>query len=101
MTTFNVRLSIGRDDMATKIKIELDHDGIRELLCSAPIANECEKAAQKIANVAGDGFEVTKSKQVGFGGGRVGVGVEAATREARLAESEDKVLSRAVSQCRS
>ena len=31
--------------MATKVKIELNHDGIRELLMSQPIANECEKAA--------------------------------------------------------
>lgn len=87
--------------MATKIRIELDHDGIRDLLCSAPIAAECEKAAAKIANAAGDGFEVTKSRQIGFGGGRVGVGVESSTHEAMLAEAEDKALSRAVSQCRS
>lgn len=87
--------------MATKIKLELNHDGIRSLLCSTPIAAECEKAARKIATAAGDGFEVTQSKQLGFGGGRVGVGVEAATYEARLAEAEDKALSRAVSQCRS
>lgn len=87
--------------MTTKIRIELDHDGIRELLCSAPIAAECEKAAKKIADAAGDGFEVTSTKRLGFGGGRVGVGVEATTHEARLAEAEDKVLSRAVSQCRS
>lgn len=87
--------------MGTKVRIELNHDGIRELLCSAPIASECEKAAKRIASAAGDGFEVTQSKRLGFGGGRVGVGVEAATYEARLAEAEDKALSRAVSQCRS
>lgn len=34
--------------MAAKVRIELNHDGIRELLSSAPIAAECEKAAQRI-----------------------------------------------------
>lgn len=38
--------------MAAKVRIELNHDGIRELLSSAPIAAECEKAAQRIAAAA-------------------------------------------------
>ena len=71
-------------------------DGIRELLCSQPIAAECEKAAEKIAARAGDGFEVLPLRQMNFGGGRVGYAVKAATYEARKAESEDKVLSKAV-----
>ena len=82
--------------MATKIRIELNHDGIRELLMSEPIAKECEKAAEKIAERAGDGFEVLPAKQIGFGGGRVGYAVHTATDEARKAESEDKALSKAV-----
>ncbi len=86
--------------MASKVRIELNHDGIRELLSSAPIAAECEKAAQRIAAAAGDGFEVTGQKSAGFGGGRISYGVEAATCEARLAEAEDKVLLKAVSSCR-
>ncbi len=87
--------------MATTARIELNHDGIRELLCSAAIGGECEKAAQRIAAAAGDGFEVTSARQAGFGGGRIAYGVAAATHEARLAEAEDKALSKAVSACRS
>ena len=82
--------------MATKIRIELNHDGIRQLLMSQPIANECRKAAEEIAARAGDGFDVLPAKELGFGGGRVGYAVYTDTYEARLAEAEDKALSKAV-----
>lgn len=82
--------------MATKVRIELLSDGIRELLCSQPIANECEKAAERIAARAGDGFEVLPLRQMGFGGGRIGYAVKTDTYEACIAEAEDKVLSKAV-----
>lgn len=82
--------------MGAKVRLELVHDGIRKLLLSAPIARECEQAAQGIAGRAGDGFEVMPMRQMGFGGGRVGYAVSAATYEAKLAEAEDKVLSKAV-----
>ena len=87
--------------MGAKVRIELNHEGIRELLCSAPIAAECANAANRIALAAGDGFEVSAQKSAGFGGGRVRYSVETATYEARLAEAEDRVLSKAVTQCRS
>ncbi len=86
--------------MATKARIELNHEGIRELLMSQPIADECEKAANKIASAAGDGFEVLPARQMGFGGGRVGYAVHAESYEAKKAEAEDKTLSKAVSSCR-
>lgn len=86
--------------MSAKVRIELNHDGIRGLLTSAPIAAECEKAAQRIAAAAGEGFEVTSQKRASYGGGRVAYGVEATTHEARLAEAEDKALQKAVSSCR-
>jgi hypothetical protein len=86
--------------MATKIKIELNHDGIRELLSSEPIAAECEKAAQRIADIAGEGFEVLETRKVGFGGGRVGSAVHAASYAAKVEEAENKTLSKAVSSCR-
>ena len=82
--------------MATKIRIELNHDGIRQLLMSQPIANECRKAAEEIAARAGDGFEVLQAKELGFGGGRVGYAVYTDTYEARVSEAEDKALSKAV-----
>lgn len=87
--------------MATKVKIELVSDGIKQLLSSQAIAAECEKAAEKIASTAGDGFEVLPARKMGFGGGRVGYAVHAESYEAKEAESTDKVLSKAVSQCRS
>lgn len=82
--------------MATKIRIELNGEGIRELLMSDAIAKECEKAAEAIAARAGDGFEVLPMRRQGFGGGRVGYAVKTATQEAREAEATDKVLSKAV-----
>lgn len=87
--------------MAAKVRIELNHDGIRELLSSAPIAAECEKAAERIASKAGAGFVVTSQKKADFGGGRTSYGVATATQAARRAEAEEKRLSKAVSQCRS
>ncbi len=87
-------------DMATKVRIELNHDGIRDLLKSQPIANECEKAAQRIADIAGDGFEVLEARQMGFGGGRVGYAVHTESFAAKIEEAENKTLSKAVSTCR-
>ena len=81
--------------MSAKVRIELNHEGIQELLCSPEIAAECAAAAQAIASRAGDGFLVvgpqnlTRAKRAGYG-------VVAVTYEARLAEAEDKVLSKAV-----
>lgn len=86
--------------MASKVRIELLSDGIRELLMSQPIADECEKAAEKIAATAGDGFEVLPAREMGFGGGRVGFAVHADSYDAKVAEAEDKALSKAVSSCR-
>lgn len=82
--------------MATKVRIELLSDGIRDLLMSQPIAAECEKAAETIAARAGDGFEVLPMRKQSFGGGRIGYAVKTATQEAREAEATDKVLSKAV-----
>ena len=82
--------------MATKVRIELLHDGIRELLCSEAIGVECEKAAELIAARAGNGFEVLPLEEMDFGGGRVGSAVYTATQEAREAEATDKVLTKAV-----
>lgn len=83
--------------MGTKIKIELNSAGISELLNSAQIGSECKKAADSIAAKAGEGFEVSSAWHANFGGGRVAYSVKTATQEARIAEAEDKVLSKAVS----
>lgn len=83
--------------MATRIRIELNHDGIQELLCSEPIAAECKSAAESVAARAGDGFEVLEARINNFNGSpRVGYAVSAETYEAKLAEATDKVLTNAV-----
>ena len=80
----------------TKVEIKLLSAGITELLCSAGAQGACEEAAEGVAARAGDGFEVLPAKRMGFGGGRVGVSVCTATKEAREAEATDKVLTNAV-----
>lgn len=79
----------------SKVRIELDHAGIEELLRSAEIAGACKDAAYAIAGRAGDGFEVVGPQDLSLAK-RAGYGVVAVTYEARLAEAEDKVLSKAV-----
>lgn len=82
--------------MAKKIRIELDHAGIRQLLCSSEIAGEVEKAAEAIAARAGEGYEVVGPQALGYGGGRAGYGVKAVTYQARKDEAEWGRLSKAV-----
>ena len=87
--------------MPTKVTIELVSEGILELLTSDPVSNECRVAAQRVASAAGEGFEVVGPQSLSYGRGRAGWGVSAETYEAKLAEATDKVLSKAVSACRS
>lgn len=82
--------------MPTKVTIELNHDGIRELLLSPEIAAECEKAAKAIASRAGEGCEVVGPQSLNMGGGRTGYGVVTKTYAAKRAEAEFKTLSKAV-----
>lgn len=82
--------------MTTKIRIELNHEGIRELLMSDAIGSEVRSAADGIARRAGAGFKVVGPQGLGYGGGRVGYGVVADTYEAKLAEAENGALSKAV-----
>lgn len=85
---------------AGSVRIELLTEGIHALLNSAPVAEACHQAADRIAAAAGDGFEVSAMWRAGFGGGRVAYSVRAETYEAKLAEAEDKELTRAVFSCR-
>lgn len=81
-------------------RIQLLSDGIEQLLNSAPVAAVCGQAAARIAQAAGEGFEVSEMWRANFGGGRVAYSVRAETYEAKLAEAEDKALTRAVFACR-
>ena len=84
--------------MPTKVTIELDHDGIRELLNCDGVTAACRDAAERIAAEAGDGFHVTRAYHPGS---RSMFRVYGDSDDARIAEADDKVLSRAVSSCRS
>ena len=81
--------------MPTKVTIELNHEGIQELLTSEPIAAECKKAAEAIQSRAGEGFEVVGPQVLGRAK-RAGYGVAAATYAAKKAEAENGTLSKAV-----
>lgn len=84
--------------MAVTYRIELDHEGIRALLNSDEIGAVCQEAAERIAQTAGDGFHVTRPYHPGS---RTVYRVYGDSDDARIAEADDKVLSSAVSSCRS
>lgn len=82
--------------MAAKVRIELDSDGIAELLKSAEVAADMKRRGDNIAESAGDGFEVTEFEGKYGGSPRAMVSVKAKTREAKIAEATDKSLTRAI-----
>lgn len=84
--------------MPAKVTIELDHAGIKELLNCDGVAAACEQAAERIAAAAGDGFHVTRPYHPGS---RTVYRVYGDSDDANIAEADDKVLSMAVSSCRS
>ncbi|MFF0942693.1 hypothetical protein ACFYE2_00485 [Kocuria sp. CPCC 205300] len=80
-----------------KIRIELDQKGVRSLLRSEAVGKSVEAVGQKIADAAGEGFEV----DVWQGKDRVRATVETKTYEAQRAEAEERALSRALEAGRS
>ncbi len=75
-----------------KPRIELNHDGFRQLLNSSGVESLVLSEAQTIANRAGDGFEAHSQKA-----GTRYIAIVGTTDDASVrAESENKVLSRAV-----
>ena len=85
--------------MAVTYRIELDHEGIKALLNSDEIGAVCQEAAERIAQTAGDGFHVTRPYHPA--GSRTVYRVYGDSDDARFAEADKKVLSMAVSSCRS
>ena len=75
-----------------KVKIELNSKGVRELLRSAEIAAVCKSHADKIAERAGAGYEVTTFT----GKNRVNASVHAATEEAHRDNLKNNTLLKAV-----
>ena len=82
--------------MATKIRIELNHEGFRQLLNSPEVVRLVDDTGRKLAARAGAGF-VAEPAQGGFGGGRhichVGTGN---SKEAMEAQATTKALTRAL-----
>ena len=64
--------------MANKVRIELNSEGVRELLKSPEMAAICRSHADRIAARAGTGYEVTTYT----GKNRVNASVHVATKEA-------------------
>lgn len=86
--------------MAGQMEIEFISEGFKEILNSDGVRALVESEAEKIAakansSIDGDGF-VTKVWKGGYGGGRWVASVMTSDRESVIAESEDKVLTKAV-----
>jgi hypothetical protein len=78
--------------MTTKIRIELDHAGIQELLMCDGVSGVCRQEAERIAAQAGDGYEViqrTPKKRAYYF-------VAPVSQKAAESEATDKTLSKAV-----
>lgn len=81
-----------------KVRVEVLSEGIAALMQSAALAAEVDAAASRIASAAGDGFEVLPAE---IHGDRAMALVVPEDADAMEAEARDKVLSKAVSACRS
>lgn len=84
--------------MRMSVQVNLVSEGIKEMLKSDGIDSEVSRAADRIAAEAGDGFHKTRAYMTGS---RVLYRVYGDSSDALIAEADDKVLSRAVSACRS
>lgn len=76
----------------SNLRIELNSDGVRELLKSPEMMGICRELASGIASRAGSGFELSEYT----GRNRVNVSVHAETKEAMQACLKDNVLVKAV-----
>lgn len=75
-----------------KIRIELNRQGVRELLRSSEMAAVCRGHADQIAARAGSGYEVTTHT----GKNRVNASVHVATEEAYRDNMKNNTLLKAV-----
>lgn len=78
--------------MAERFRIELNSDGVKELLKSPEMAAICQQHAQAIANRAGSGYAVT----VYTGASRVNASVITETPEAIRENMKNNTLLKAV-----
>ena len=77
---------------AKVVKVELNSEGVRELLKSPEMKAYCEQLARGIAGRAGDGYQVTTYT----GRTRVNASVIAATSEAKRDNMKNNTLLKAV-----
>lgn len=84
----------------TSIRIEFDDAGFQAILSSAAVAGVVVGEGEKIAGLAGDGFECKQYQTRGLKFDRPAAVVYTDTREAMFAEATDKVLTKAVQSCR-
>jgi len=78
------------------VRIVLNRKGIGELLKSAEVEADLKRRADAVANAAGEGMEATSE----VGSRRARASVRTATREAAMAEAEDRDLTRAIDAAR-
>jgi hypothetical protein len=78
--------------MVEKIRIEINSAGIQALLKSAEVQADLEARANRIAAAAGEGMEASSR----IGKTRARASVITTTRKARLAEAEDRALTKAL-----
>ena len=78
--------------MSDNIRVELNSDGVRELLRSPEMAAVCQEQARMIANRAGDGYTVSTFT----GANRVNASVMTETTEAMQDNLKNNTLLKAV-----
>ena len=88
-----------------KLRIELNHDGIRSILQGSGAGAVVLSAAESVRNAAGDGFAVGNERIAGGNAnplykGRIARVVYTATYEAKEREATEHVLYGAVMSCR-
>lgn len=77
----------------SKVQIKLNSDGIRELLKSAEVMNECRShAAEMAANLGADDYEVSEY----VGTTRVNVSVKATSQKAIQDNLDNNTMLKAV-----
>ena len=74
------------------VKVELNHDGVKELLRSPEMLAICEEYAQKAVRNLGEGYEVSTHS----GSVRVNASVVATTREAIAENKANNTVLKAV-----
>ena len=75
------------------MKVNINYDGVGELLKSDWAAECCAETAEDIAVRAGDGYEVAEPHQTGQ---RVAVNVYAATEEAQRDNYDNNTVLKAI-----